>query len=122
MSSISKRLRFKGSSQFKAAKKPVVIVSTTRPGDRTGLGSFACVRRQCLAWIRAMDGLIIVRYEHIGNEDRCQVYPRHSYEFWRDIITQMKKENRFCTLFVMRSKVEHTLNIPNLLEHEEIES
>ncbi|GJP87676.1 P-loop containing nucleoside triphosphate hydrolase protein [Aspergillus niger] len=89
-------------------EKPIVIVSTTRPGRGNKLGHVADAHRMCVALSRAQGGLIVIGDEGMGGSANSR-----AFQLWRNFINLHKREKRVIYLNSPEDVLWKILRVPN---------
>ncbi|OJJ71240.1 hypothetical protein ASPBRDRAFT_676287 [Aspergillus brasiliensis CBS 101740] len=89
-------------------EKPIVIVSTTRPGRGNKLGHVADAHRMCVALSRAQGGLIVIGDEGMGGSANSR-----AFQLWRNFIYLHRKEKRVIYLDSLEDVLRDNLGVPN---------
>ncbi|KAK2756578.1 hypothetical protein FQN54_005471 [Arachnomyces sp. PD_36] len=106
-----KGIQIKSVDASQGSESKLVMLSTTRPGRGTGLGFITDIRRQCVALSRALDGLIIVGDEKMGNLKSRR--PSAGVDRWGELVNHHRYFNRLINVAGDYAMLYEKLSIPN---------
>lgn len=95
----------------------LVIVSTTRPGGKGGLGFVADANRMCVALSRAMDALLVIGHEKMADGPSMG----RGFDLWRQLVAHYRDRNRLArATSTGKDLLKQHLGIPNPENFEEV--
>ncbi|KAJ9254366.1 hypothetical protein DTO207G8_3557 [Paecilomyces variotii] len=92
-------------------ESPIVILSTTRPGRRYGLGFVQDRQRQCVALSRARDALLVVGDERMHETGKPGA--GQGFLAWRNVVDYHRQSGRLIKVMGSSTMVEQNLGVPN---------